>query len=40
VWAELAATYHLMNDRAAAATAFDKSVRIDSNYVRSRPDLM
>lgn len=40
VWAELAATDYLMNDRAAAAAAFATSVRIDGNYVRSRPELM
>jgi Tfp pilus assembly protein PilF len=40
VWAELAATDYLMNDRTAAAAAFATSVRIDGNYVRSRPELM
>lgn len=39
VWAELAATDYLMNDRAAAAAAFAKSVSLDASYVRSRPDL-
>jgi tetratricopeptide (TPR) repeat protein len=40
VWAELAATEYLMNDRAAAASAFAASVRLDPNYVRRRPDLL
>ena len=40
VWAELAATDYLMNDRAAAAAAFAKSVALDANYVRSRPGLV
>jgi tetratricopeptide (TPR) repeat protein len=39
VWAELAATDYLLNDRAAAAAAFAKSVGLDASYVRSRPDL-
>jgi len=40
VWAELGATDYRMNDRAAAAAAFAKSVGLDANYVRSRPELL
>lgn len=39
VWAELAATDYLMNDRVAAAAAFAKSLDLDASYARSRPDL-
>jgi tetratricopeptide (TPR) repeat protein len=40
VWAELAATDYLMNDRVAAAAAFTKSVQLDASYVRGRPHLV
>jgi tetratricopeptide (TPR) repeat protein len=40
VWAELAATDYLMNDRNAAAAAFTKSVQLDSDYVRRQPHLV
>lgn len=40
VWAELGETDYLMNDRSAAAAAFANSVRLDANYVRSRPNLV
>lgn len=40
MWAELAATDFLMNDRAASAAAFAHAARVDSSYVRNRPNLM